>query len=213
MQVKLLRVLQERTIERLGGNQSIKVDVRVIAATNRDLERAVQNHTFREDLFYRLNVFPITIPPLRERIGDIPRLVWSFIDEFSRSFGKKIEAISKEGLAELQRYAWPGNVRELRNVIEREIIRATGPILTLTAPRPRPSPPGAHSTRLVDVQAEYIKSVLERCGWRIRGSSGAAHRLGMKPTTLESRMARLGIARNKGNRETAGSARTPLLTG
>jgi PAS domain S-box-containing protein len=197
IQVKLLRVLQERTVERLGGNQSTKVDVRVIAATNRNLEQAVANNTFREDLFYRLNVFPITIPPLRERIADIPSLVWTFVDEFSHAFGKKVDAISKESLEALQRYSWPGNVRELRNVIEREMIVATGPTLTIAAPRPVASERHAPSSRLADIEVEHIRSVLDGCGWRVRGIGGAAERLGVKPTTLESRMARLGIVREK----------------
>jgi formate hydrogenlyase transcriptional activator len=197
IQVKLLRVLQERTVERLGGNQSLKVDVRVIAATNRNLEQAVENGTFREDLFYRLNVFPITVPPLRDRTDDIPSLVWSFIDEFSHAFGKSIDSISKESLAALQRYGWPGNVRELRNVIEREMIVATGSTLVVAPPRPVAAQRRAASTKLVDVEVEHIRSVLESCRWRVRGSGGAAERLGVKPTTLESRMARLGILRDK----------------
>ena len=135
VQVKLLRVLQERVIERLGSTQSIKVDVRIITATNRNLEKAVEAKTFREDLYYRLNVFPIVVPPLRERIEDIPGLVWSFVDEFSKLFGKTIESVSAESMRELQRYSWPGNVRELRNVIERAIIVASGPHLVLSPPR------------------------------------------------------------------------------
>ena len=197
IQVKLLRVLQERTVERLGGNQSMKVDVRVIAATNRDLEQAVAGNTFREDLFYRLNVFPITIPPLRDRIDDIPSLVWTFVDEFSRAFGKKIESISKDSIAALQRYAWPGNVRELRNVIEREMIVATGPTLVIAPPRPVSNQRRVASSKLVDIEVEHITAVLESCRWRVRGAGGAAERLGVKPTTLESRMARLGIARER----------------
>ncbi len=197
IQVKLLRVLQERTIERLGGNQSLKVDVRVIAATNRNLEQAVANSSFREDLFYRLNVFPITVPPLRDRVEDIPSLVWSFIDEFSSAFGKSVDSITKESLAALQRYGWPGNVRELRNAIEREMIVATGPTLSVSAPRPAASRRRAASARLVDVEVEHIRSVLDSCRWRVRGTGGAAERLGVKPTTLESRMARLGIARDR----------------
>jgi transcriptional regulator with GAF, ATPase, and Fis domain len=197
VQVKLLRVLQERTIERLGGADSIKVDVRIIAATNRDLEKAVEKGTFREDLFYRLNVFPITVPPLRDRPEDIPGLVWTFVDELSRAFGKTIERISDASMQELQRYPWPGNVRELRNVIEREIILATGPTLTPSVPRSKTLRPGANSTRLIDVEVEHIRAVLDSCGWRIRGPRGAATRLGLKPTTLESRMARLGILRTE----------------
>jgi formate hydrogenlyase transcriptional activator len=197
VQVKLLRVLQERTVERLGGNQSMKVDVRVIAATNRNLEEGVEKGTFREDLFYRLDVFRITIPALRERTSDIPALVWTFVDEFSRAFGKPIDAISKESLAALQRYPWPGNVRELRNVIEREMIVATGPTLHIAAPRPLPSHRQTPSTRLVDVEAEHIRAVLDSCGWRVRGAGGAAELLDVKPTTLESRMARLGVRRER----------------
>jgi transcriptional regulator with GAF, ATPase, and Fis domain len=197
IQIKLLRVIQERTVERLGGNDSMKVDVRIVAATNRNLEQAVAAGTFREDLFYRLNVFPIMIPPLRERLEDIPSLVWTFVDEFSRTFGKRIDAISKDSLAQLQRYSWPGNVRELRNVVEREMIIATGTTLTITVPRMLPSHRRSTSTKLVDVEIEHIRSVLETCGWRIRGNGGAAERLGVKPTTLESRMARLGIVREK----------------
>ncbi|HMD36687.1 MAG TPA: sigma 54-interacting transcriptional regulator [Vicinamibacterales bacterium] len=195
IQVKLLRVIQERTLERLGANDPVKVNVRIIAATNRSLEQAVAAGTFREDLFYRLNVFPIAIPPLRERVDDIPSLVWTFIDEFSRAFGKRIDSISKESLNALLRHSWPGNVRELRNVIEREMIIATGPTLTIAAPRPPSLQRRAVSSKLVDVEVEHIRSVLDGCGWRVRGTGGAAERLGVKPTTLESRMARLGITR------------------
>jgi transcriptional regulator with GAF, ATPase, and Fis domain len=197
MQAKLLRVLQERTIDRLGGTHSIRVDVRIITATNRDLEQAVKDNAFREDLFYRLNVFPITIPPLRERVGDIPALVWSFVDEMAPRFGKTIDGISRRSLLALQRYPWPGNVRELRNVIERELILAKGRTLTPAVPRPRRSPTRGRSERLIDVQTEHIKWVLDSCGWRIRGASGAAERLGLKPTTLESQMTRLGILRSR----------------
>jgi formate hydrogenlyase transcriptional activator len=134
MQAKLLRVLEERTIERLGSPTPIKVDVRIIAATNRDLEEAVMTRTFREDLFYRLNVFPITVPPLRDRSEDIPALVWAFVDELSGTFGRKIDSISRGSLSDLQRYSWPGNVRELRNLIEREMIMAQGSTLTPAVP-------------------------------------------------------------------------------
>jgi transcriptional regulator with GAF, ATPase, and Fis domain len=195
VQVKLLRVLQERTIERLGGNASIKVDVRIVAATNLDLDEAVRTKSFRQDLFYRLNVFPITVPPLRDRVEDIPALVWRFIDEFSHAFGKPIEGMSSRSMAELLRHSWPGNVRELRNVIERAVILATGPTLSPTVCGVKPFGPGAGSTRLDDVQAAHIRATLDNCGWRIRGSNGAAFRLGMKPSTLESRMAKLGITR------------------
>jgi len=193
-QAKLLRVLQEKTIERLGSTKSIPVDVRVIAATNRDLTREIAERTFREDLFYRLNVFPITVPPLRERVEDIPDLVWTFIDEFAGAFNKRIESISRESLMSLQRYAWPGNVRELRNLIERAVIMANGPRLIVDPPVSVRAEP-AESTSLHDIGATHIRSVLERVGWRVRGMGGAAELLEMNPTTLDSRMAKLGIRR------------------
>jgi transcriptional regulator with GAF, ATPase, and Fis domain len=196
VQVKLLRVLQERVIERLGSTQPIKVDVRIIAATNHNLEDAVRDKTFREDLFYRLNVFPIVVPPLRERTNDVPGLAWSFIDEFSKAFGKPIDSVSKESMRDLQRYAWPGNVRELRNVIERAIILSTGRQLVVPAPRPQARVPSTAMT-LSDLEQEHIRSVLDSTNWRVRGAGGAAERLGLKPTTLESRMARLGLRRKQ----------------
>jgi formate hydrogenlyase transcriptional activator len=197
VQVKLLRVLQERVVERLGSTQPVKVDVRIIAATNRNLEDAVRDKTFREDLFYRLNVFPIVVPPLRERVEDIPSLVWSFVDEFSRLFGKTIESISKESLSQLQRYPWPGNVRELRNVIERAVIVATGRQLVVAAPRLGDRQLPMTAMTLTELEVDHIRAVLKSTGWRVRGNGGAAERLGIKPTTLESRMARLGIARQR----------------
>jgi transcriptional regulator with GAF, ATPase, and Fis domain len=196
MQVKLLRVLQQRTIERLGSTQPIKVDVRIIAATHRDLEAAVREGTFREDLFYRLNVFPVIVPPLRERVEDIPGLVWTFIDEFSRAFGKTIDSISKENLRELQTYQWPGNVRELRNVIERAVILSESQQLEVSIPRQATHVPQTAMT-LEALEVEHIRKVLESTNWRVRGTGGAAQRLGLKPTTLESRMARLGISRKR----------------
>lgn len=195
VQVKLLRALQDRVIERLGSAQSIKVDVRIIAATNRNLEDAVRDKTFREDLFYRLNVFPIVVPPLREHIEDIPGLVWSFINEFSTMFAKPIDSISKESLQELQNYPWPGNVRELRNVIERAIIVANSRHLVVPTPRLATRPASQTRMTLAALEVEHIRSVLESTDWRVRGPGGAAERLGLKPTTLESRMAKLGIRR------------------
>jgi PAS domain S-box-containing protein len=195
VQAKLLRVLQERTIERLGSTQPIKVDVRIIAATNRNLEQAVADKTFREDLFYRLNVFPITVPPLRERVADIPGLVWAFLEEFSRSFGKPIESVSKDTMRELQQYPWPGNVRELRNVIERAVIVATKSRLSIELPKMSPTKAPKSWLTLEALEIEHVKAVLESTNWRVRGPGGAAGRLGLKPTTLESRMARLGIRR------------------
>lgn len=197
VQVKLLRALQERVIERLGSTQSFKIDVRIIAATNRDIGQAVRDRTFREDLFYRLNVFPIVVPPLRERIEDIPALVWNFIDEFSTALGKPIESISRESLRDLQRYHWPGNVRELRNVIERAVIIATGQQLVVSAPQVTNLPSPQSSMTLSALEGAHIRRVLESTEWRVRGTGGAAERLGLKPTTLESRMARLGITRKK----------------
>ncbi len=194
-QVKLLRVLEERVVERLGNPQPIKVNVRVIAATHIDLEKAVAAGRFREDLYYRLNVFPVRIPPLRERSEDIPALVWAFVNEFSTAFGKHVESISKESLQALQAYSWPGNVRELRNVIERALVIANGPHLVIDLPKPNPVS-RRRSLKLVEIEVDHILAVLESTGWRIRGAGGAAELLGMKPTTLESRMARLGIARH-----------------
>ena len=192
-QGKLLRVLQERVVERLGGGHPVKVDVRIIAATNRHLESAVQERGFREDLFYRLNVFPIVIPPLRERLDDLPALVWTFVDECAHSCHKQIDSIDKDSMAALRRYHWPGNVRELRNVIERAVIVAKGPRLTVEVPPAQPAEPT--STRLADFEAEQIRKVMDSVGWRVRGTGGAAELLGIKPNTLDSRMAKLGIVR------------------
>ena len=196
-QVKLLRVLQDKVIHRLGGTQAIKVDVRIIAATNCNLEQAVEDRVFREDLFYRLNVFPIVVPPLRDRIEDIPGLVWEFIEEFSAAFDKKIELVTDESMRELQRYSWPGNVRQLRNVIERAVILATGPHLTVQVPQRVPRQP--HMTAALQTlkhfELEHIRATLESTRWRVRGQGGAAELLGLKPTTLESRMAKLGLSR------------------
>jgi PAS domain S-box-containing protein len=194
VQVKLLRVLEERQIERLGSPRPISVDTRIIAATHQNLEQRIAQGAFREDLFYRLNVFPICVPPLRERGEDIPLLVWRFVEEFSKAFGKRIDSISKENFQALQQYSWPGNIRELRNVVERAMIAAAGPHLTIAVPQSS----GAatrRSPKLVDVETEHIRNVLVSTSWRIRGAGGAADRLGLKPTTLETRMTKLGIKR------------------
>ncbi len=193
VQAKLLRVLQERQIERLGSSKTIDIDVRIITATNRDLEKAVREGKFREDLYYRLNVFPITIPPLRDRREDIAVLVSLFVEEFATRFGKNIESIARESMDGLQRYHWPGNVRELRNVIERAMIVANGPKL-------RVDPPGrtallSPSLGMKQTEQEHIRRVLEMAQWRVRGKGGAAELLGLKPTTLESRMVKLHIRR------------------
>ena len=195
VQAKLLRVLEARQIERLGNPKPVPVNVRIIAATNRDLEKAVGEGKFRQDLYYRLNVFPITVPPLRERREDIPLLVWAFVDEFAKTFSKNIESVERESMEALERYSWPGNIRELRNLIERAMIIATGPKLRIPLPAtPALSAPSA-GRKLEQVEREHILSELEKSGWRIRGPSGAAGRLGLKPTTLEAKMAKLGIRR------------------
>jgi formate hydrogenlyase transcriptional activator len=196
-QAKLLRVLQERQVERLGSPKPVKVDVRVIAATNRDLARAVAEGRFREDLYYRLNVFPITAPPLRERREDIPLLVWAFVEEFSKAMGKAVEAIAKASLRALQQYDWPGNVRELRNAVERAMILASGPTLRIDLPGVVSVPVWRGLATLAEVEREHILRVLESTQWRIRGTGGAAEILGLPPTTLESRMARLGLRRHR----------------
>jgi PAS domain S-box-containing protein len=192
VQAKLLRVLQEGRFERLGSPKTLGVDVRVIAATNRDLPEEVRQGRFREDLFYRLNVFPIRVPPLRERTEDIPMLVWRFLDEFSSRMGKKITQVSRATMEALQRHSWPGNVRELRNVIERGVIVATGD--TLQVPLlgvPVAAEPSSET--LADSERQHILRILERTGWRIKGPQGAAELLGLKPSTLYSRMGRLAI--------------------
>jgi PAS domain S-box-containing protein len=197
VQVKLLRVLEERKIERLGSPRPIPVDVRIIAATHRNLEQRIAEGGFREDLYYRLNVFPIQVPPLRERVDDIPLLVWRFVEEFSKAFGKRLDSIDKASLAALAQYSWPGNIRELRNVVERAVIIASSPRLTIPLPRTSGSVT-KRSPKLVDVEKDHIRSVLDSTAWRIRGTGGAAERLGLKPTTLETRMVKLGLKRPSG---------------
>jgi len=194
VQVKLLRVLEERQIERLGSGRPISIDTRIIAATHRNLEQRISDGAFREDLYYRLNVFPIHVPPLRERAEDIPLLVWRFVDEFGKALGKRIETIDKESLIALQQARWPGNIRELRNVVERAMITATSQRLVISPP-PSATATVKRSPRLLDVEKDHIRTVLETTGWRIRGAGGAADRLGLKPTTLETRMAKLGLKR------------------
>ena len=194
VQVKLLRVLETGQVERLGSPRPIAVDTRIIVATHRNLEQRMAEGAFRPDLFYRLNVFPIRVPPLRERPEDIPLLVWCFVEEFSKAFGKRIDSIADRSLAALQHYSWPGNIRELRNVVERAMITAAGPRLTINPPAGSAAA-NRRSAKLVDVEREHIRSVLEDSGWRIRGAAGAADRLGLKPTTLETRMAKLGLRR------------------
>jgi len=193
MQVKLLRVLESRTIERLGNPKPVSVNVRIIAATNRDLCAAIQAGRFRKDLYYRLNVFPITVPPLRDRREDIPLFVQAFIDEFAGTMAKPIEEVDRESLEALIAYSWPGNVRELRNVVERAMIMSTSSILRVATPEVEVRGPAQND--LQSVERTHIVNVLNETGWRIRGPHGAAARLGLKPTTLESRIKNLGLIR------------------
>jgi formate hydrogenlyase transcriptional activator len=195
LQPKLLRVLQDGEFERLGGTKTIRVDARVIAATNRPLAQAVKEGKFREDLFYRLDVFPIEVPPLRERREDIPLLSWTFVKEFSNSMGKRIDEIADESMSALQAYHWPGNVRELRNVIERAMILNRSPRLCIKLGHTtlRPVALTATAGSLDEAERVIILQAVEQCNWRIRGSNGAAALLDIKPTTLESRIKKLGL--------------------
>jgi formate hydrogenlyase transcriptional activator len=197
LQAKLLRVLQEGEFERVGGTQTLKVNVRLIAATNRDLKVAVEEGRFRADLFYRLNVFPIAIPPLRERLEDVPRLTRHFAMIYASKMGRPIGTIGEPVLSKLMAYNWPGNVRELQNVIERAVILSTHHRLVLDDSLAAPvSGPAAKPGRtLEDVEREHILCVLDSVGWRVSGERGAAKVLGLKRTTLEARMIKLGISR------------------
>jgi formate hydrogenlyase transcriptional activator len=228
-QLKLLRVLQEREFEPVGSNKTIRVDVRIIAATNRDLDEAIISGRLRSDLFYRLNVFPIELPPLRERRSDIPQLVMFFLERFSSKFGKKIDLVQQETMDLLMEYAWPGNVRELQNLIERAVILSKGPVLDLE-PGFFPRATSGHAvvdrtkfstesetrkdcgpsdgslasaltpdSTLEEIEREHVLSTLSRCGGVIEGPKGAAKRLGLRPSTLRSRIAKLGIDRKSGN--------------
>ncbi len=194
LQAKLLRVLQQGQFERLGGQQTLTSDVRVVAASNRDLLQMVHAGAFRMDLYYRLNVFPIVLPPLRERREDIPLLVWFFVRQFCEKMGKRIESIPRSSLQVLQNYSWPGNVRELKNFIERAVIITPGRVLQIEMPGYPHA--GHHQIRTLDqAQKEHIQKILKLTGWRIRGKNGAAEVLGLKPTTLESKMAKLRLQR------------------
>jgi len=219
-QVKLLRVLQEQEFEPVGSSRTIRVDVRVIAATNRDLERAVREGLFRSDLYYRLNVVPLVVPPIRERTSDIPRIVMFFLERFSRKAGKKIVGASQDTMKALVAYSWPGNVREIQNVIERGVVLTRGPVLNLGPdflPVDVSSSNATHASTaqstedlwtpsaesgsspiplsLEEVERRHIISVLEHTRWVINGDKGAATVLGLHPSTLRSRMEKLGIAR------------------
>jgi formate hydrogenlyase transcriptional activator len=211
LQPKLLRVLQEREFERLGSTRTLRTDARLIAATNRDLEALVNEQKFRSDLYYRLNVFPVRVPSLRERPEDIPLLVRHFVQQFTRQLGKTIDAIPAETMSALIRYPWPGNIRELQNVIERAAILTNGPVLTvrsedLRAPNQPPASatlaarngvpvPSAGNIResLEEAERQQILAALEKSNWIVAGPDGAAARLGMKRSTLQSRMQKLGI--------------------
>jgi PAS domain S-box-containing protein len=198
LQVKLLRVLQDGEFERLGGSRTIKIDVRVIAATNRDLEAEVRIGRFREDLWYRLNVFPVKVPPLRERKEDLPLLVQHFVKRFAKRLGKTIEAIPQNVLDILQNYPWPGNVRELENVIERAVINTQGGQLRLADQFERPwqrLPSRGGQRSLEEIERDHIVKTLEEAGWKIAGTDGAAAILGLNPSTLRGRMRKLGIRR------------------
>jgi formate hydrogenlyase transcriptional activator len=194
VQSKLLRVLQEGEFERLGSSKTISVDVRVIAATGRNLQAMVDQGRFRQDLFYRLNVFPIEIPPLRERVEDIPALVWHLLKDLGKRMGRKIEGVHGSTMQEFQKYGWPGNIRELRNVIERSLILNTGAIFRAKI---QELEAGLHRSarRLDEVETEHLRAVLQSTRWRIRGKGGAAEIIGLKPTTLEAKMKKLGIRR------------------
>lgn len=196
MQAKLLRVLQQNHFARLGGNDIITTDVRVIAATNRDLLQLVNLGEFRMDLYYRLNVFPIVLPPLRNRQEDIPELVHFFIKEFSEKLGKQVTSISQSSMRKLQKCHWPGNIRELKNIIERAMIISPGHILEVELPESG-AVAKTNGVTLEEVQKNHILEILKLTNWRIRGNNGAAETLGLKPTTLEARMSRLGIKRAK----------------
>jgi transcriptional regulator with GAF, ATPase, and Fis domain len=204
-QAKLLRVLQEQEFDRVGGTKTLKVDVRVIAATNRNLLEGVKAGTFRSDLYYRLNVFPLEVPPLRERRPDIPLLARHFLKRFARKLGKPLLDIAPSSMERLERYTWPGNIRELQNVIERAAVLAKGSVLEiddrLAVPmEARPSAP--FTGPLEEVERTYILGVLDDTDWLIEGQRGAAAILGLSPSTLRSRMQKLGIKRPRSRPKT-----------
>ena len=203
IQPKLLRALQEKEFERLGSSRTQRVDVRLIAATNRDLEQMIADGLFRNDLYYRLNVFPIQVPALRDRPDDIPALVDYFVDKFSRPLKRRITIIPNSAMEALKRSYWPGNIRELENLIERAVILSSGPELkvpladlrpamTRTASAPAPKTP---AEQLIEIERQQILTALRESGGVIAGATGAASRLGIKRTTLQSRMQKLGITR------------------
>ena len=195
-------MLQEGEFEPLGSTETVAVDVRVIAATHRDLEQAAAENRFRSDLFYRLQVFPIHVPPLRERASDVPLLVWFFLSRSRVLPGRPISTVPDDVMGRLVDYPWPGNIRELENVIERAVILTVGSALELSASfgrsdgaSGRPYPAKGGPTRLKDVERAHILGVLDDCGWVIKGESNAAEQLGLHPSTLANRMKKLGIKR------------------
>ncbi|MBI3279037.1 MAG: sigma 54-interacting transcriptional regulator, partial [Acidobacteria bacterium] len=201
LQPKLLRVLQEKEFERLGGTRTIRSDARLVSATNRDLKTMVETNRFRGDLFYRLNVFPIAVPPLRERKEDIPYLAMHFTQEYSRRLGRKIRSIAAETIEQLVRYPWPGNIRELQNLIERSVILTAGDTLRIPAQELQAeglaaaAPAAAPPATMQDVERETIVRALREAKGVVGGPNGAAARLGMKRTTLLYRMEKLGLAK------------------
>jgi len=197
-QAKLLRVLQEQEFERVGGSETIRVDVRVIAATNRNLAEEVSLGRFRSDLYYRLNVFPVEVPALRQRVTDIPLLARFFLTKYAKKIGKRFDDIDPAGLDYLRQYVWPGNVRELQNVIERAVILSQGSLLDIAPLQPARAHPEADTSKwrtLEAVEREHITRTLEATNWQISGTKGAAAILGMNPNTLRSRMLKLGVSR------------------
>jgi len=194
VQAKLLRVLEEGRFERLGSTISLQVNVRIIAATNRDLARDVAEGKFRQDLYYRLNVFPIAVPPLRERPEDVPLLVWAFVRQYEKKMGKRIDHIPRKSMEDLQHYLWPGNARELRNVVEHAMIVSSGKTLEVHVPRTASSEIPA-SLSLADANRRHILNVLQKSNWRLTGRGGAAEILRLKRTTLQSKMKKLSIRR------------------
>ena len=203
LQPKLLRVLQAQEFERLGGVRTLRVDVRIIAATNRDLKQAVLEKTFREDLFYRLNVFPIRLPALRERRSDIPQLADYFLRKHAAHMKMRIETISEETLTTLKKWDWPGNIRELENLIERLVILNKGSVLTLPPAELDALEQDATDGTLVGVGRQYIVQILRETGGILSGPDGAAHRLGLKRTTLQSMIQRLNIQFREYGRDSA----------
>jgi len=194
-----LRVIQEGEFERLGSSKTLKADVRIIAATNRKLEQEVKKGLFREDLWYRLNVFPITVPPLRQRREDVPLLVEHYVRRLSKKLGKEITSISPATLNTLCDYTWPGNVRELANVVERAVINTQGEVLRIVDhfEAVQAEELDLFKKTLEEIEREYIAGILSDTGWRIEGPNGAARILGLNPSTLRTRMAKMGIQKPK----------------